>query len=506
MNNIMKKINYKFILSGLIGAFVLASCTDLEVNEKDSVVVESTGGGFAAGNPTELLNGLYNDMGFYNDQGDIYSLSQHTSGEMIPPTRGVDWGDNGVWRTLHAHTWDATHPQILNAWNTLNSRSYRCEQLLASNPSALQVAETKTLRALFMHHVMDLWGQVPRRTVDQGVEALPMVMTRSQAFDFIVKDLEEALPNLPKRGPTPINARASKAMANALLARLYLNKAVYKSAKPEGPYTFVKADMDKVVQYCNAVAADGFAIDADFYNPFTAGLSTDKIFTDLQGTPRNRWMMTMHYDQGGFPAERDGPWNGFTTIAEFYDKFQANDVRRFREVGFNKGYGGLHKGFLIGQQFREDKTPINDSRSKVPLVFTKDVPLAGAATNKGIRVIKYHPTDFGKYLILRYSDVYLMKAEAMLRGGDAAGALKMVNDLRTLRRASTLATLTQDAMWNERGYELYWEGVARTDEVRFGKFNRQYQNIENVEPYTVLFPIPSTAIASNTNLAQNAGY
>lgn len=502
----MKKTNFKFIFSGLVGVFALASCTDLAVIERDSIVIESDGSGFTAGNPTELLNGLYNDLGFYNDQATLYSLGQHTSGEMIPPTRGVDWGDNGVWRTLHAHTWDATHPQILNAWNDLNSRSYRCEQLLASNPSPVQAAEAKALRALFMHHVMDLYGQVPRRTVDQGVEALPMVMTRSQAFDFIVKDLEEALPNLPKLGPAPINARASKAMANALLARLYLNKAVYKSAKPEGPYTFDKADMDKVIQYSNAVAADGFALDADFFNPFTAGLSTDKIFTDLQGTPRNRWMMTMHYDQGGFPTEREGPWNGFTTLAEFYEKFEAKDDRTFKAVGFDKGYGGLNKGFLIGQQFTEAKVPIIDSRSKEPLVFTKDVPLAGAATNKGVRVIKYHPTDFGKYLILRYSDVYLMKAEAMLRGGDAAGALKMVNDLRTMRKASTLATLTEEAMWKERGFELYWEGIARTDEIRFGRFNRKYQDIVNLEPYTVLYPIPSTAIASNTNLTQNPGY
>ncbi|MEZ4901360.1 MAG: hypothetical protein R2822_06145 [Spirosomataceae bacterium] len=53
---------------------------------------------------------------------------------------------------------------------------------------------------------------------------------------------------------------------------------------------------------------------------------------------------------------------------------------------------------------------------------------------------------------------------------------------------------------------MYWEGIARTDEIRFGKFNRKYQDVTNVEPYTVLYPIPATAIASNTNLKQNAGY
>ncbi|MCU0339697.1 MAG: RagB/SusD family nutrient uptake outer membrane protein [Spirosomaceae bacterium] len=491
---------------GIAGGFLLVSCTDLVVKEKDSVPVANTGGGFTAGNPAELLNSLYNDHGLYNDQGNIYSLNQHTTAEMIPPTRGVDWGDNGVWRTLHSHTWDATHEQVRNTWNALNSRAFRCEQILASSPTPVQAAETKALRALYMSQVMDLWGQVPRRTVEQGVNDLPSVLSRSEAFDFIVKDLTEALPNLPKVGPAAINARASKAMANALLARLHLNKAVYKSAKPEGPYTFDKADMDKVVAYCDAVAADGYALDPDFFNPFTANTSTDKIMTDLQGSPRNRWMMTMHYDQGGFPAEQSGPWNGFATLAEFYDKFEAGDSRRFREVGFQKGFGGLHKGFLIGQQYREDKTPIVDSRSKKPLAFTRDVPLAGAATDKGIRAIKYHPSDFGKYLIFRFADVYLMKVEALYRGGNTAAALAQLNALRTLRKATTVSSINDDVMLRERGLELYWEGIARTDEVRFGKFNRKYQDVVNVEPHTVLFPIPAVAIASNTNLKQNPGY
>ncbi len=501
----MKNSKIFKILSLGFGVMAFASCTDLLVEEKDSVAIASSSAGFVAGNPSEQINALYNGLGLYTDQGNLYSLNQHTSAEMIPPTRGVDWGDNGVWRTLHSHTWDATHTQVLNAWNALNSRSFNCEQVLGSNPTPLQKAEAQALRGFFMYQVMDFWGQVPRRTIDQGVDDLPKVMTRSQAFDFIIKDLEEALPGLPKVGPSDINAKASKAMVNTLLARLYLNKAVYKSANPAGPYTFDKADMDKVIAYSDAVKADGFALDSDFYNVFTRNSSTDKIFTDLQSSPRNRWMMTMHYDQT-FPAEKDGAWNGFATLADFYDKFEDGDDRKLRAVGFDKGYGGIHKGFLIGQQYREDKTPIIDSRSKKPLVFSRDVPLAGAATEKGIRAIKYHPTDFGKYVILRYADVHLMKAEALLRGGNATGALALVNELRGLRKTKALTALDLNSMHRERGLELYWEGVARFDEIRFGKFNIKYQDVTNLEPYTVLFPIPALAIGSNTNLKQNAGY
>ncbi len=505
MNN-LKKLS-KLALTGLVSSTLFTACTDLEVVNKDSVAVESSGGGFVAGDAAALLEGLYNGLAFYVDQGTLYSLNQHTSAEMIPPTRGVDWGDNGVWRTLHAHTWDATHAQNLNAWNDLNGRSFTCEQILASNPTPQQAAEARALRSMFMWHIMDFWGQVPRRTVNQGVDELPSVLNRSDAFDFIVSNLEEALPNLPSSSPAPINAVFSKEAAHALLARLYLNKAVYKSANPAGPYTFDNGDMAKVIQHADAVAAAGYALDADFFNPFTNNLSPDPIFTtEANGVPRNRWMMTMHYDQGGFAAERDGPWNGFTTLADFYDTFEEGDERRFKQVGFDPGYGGLNKGFLVGQQFREDRTPIVDSRTGRPLQFTRDIPLAGAATDKGIRAIKYHPTDDGAYILLRYADVYLMKAEAMLRSGQAGAALEMVNGLRSLRGVAALGSLNEDSMFAERGRELYWEGIARTDEVRFGKFNRQYQDITNTEAYTVLFPIPAIAIASNTNLSQNEGY
>ncbi|MFT7248623.1 MAG: hypothetical protein ACI9DJ_002086 [Algoriphagus sp.] len=486
---------------------LVSSCTDLLVDERDSIVVENSGGSFVAGDAGALLEGIYNGLSFYTDQANTYSLNQHPSAEMIPPTRGVDWGDNGVWRNLHAHTWDATHPQVLNAWNSLNGRSFTCEQILASNPSAQQAAEAKALRSFFMAQIMDLYGQVPRRTVDQGVDDLPIVLSRSDAFEFIVSNLEEALPVLAPSAPATINSTMTQAAAHALLARLYLNKAVYSSASPAGPYTFDTGDMAKVIEHADAVSAEGYGLDADFFNPFTNQESPDRIFTtESNGVPRNRWMMTMHYDQGGFPAERDGPWNGFTTLADFYDTFEDGDSRKFQDVGFNEGFGGLNKGFLIGQQYREDGSEIIDSRSLKPLKFTRDIPLAGAATDKGIRVIKYHPADNGIYILLRYADVYLMKAEAMMRSGDSGGALTMINDLRTIRNASTLSSLTEDAMFAERGRELYWEAIARTDEIRFGRFNVGYQDVGNTEAYTVLFPIPSIAIASNTNLTQNEGY
>lgn len=490
---------YKIFVAGASIA-VFSACTDLVTDEKDSVVNKVVEGGFAPVNVVEALASAYKDLSTYSDQAGIYALGEHTSAEMIPPTRGVDWGDNGVWRTLDQHTWDASHSYILSAWNNLNQRAYKATEIIASNPTAAQKAEAQFLRAYNMYWVMDYWGVVPFREVTQKVNDLPNVLTRSEAYDFIVKDLEEALPNLPKKGPGVTNGTASKAAANFLLAKLVLNKAVYKSAAPEGPYTFDKADMDKVVAYVDAITADGYALEADYFAAFSSSAKTEPIFNVQEGTAQNRWFMTLHYGQN------PSGWNGFATLADFYDTFEAKDSR-IGAPGKRNGsqYSGIGTGFLIGQQYDDKGAVIIDSRTQKPLQFTKDVPLAGAATDKGIRVIKYHPANSGKYLLMRYAEAYLMKAEALLRGGNAAAALTQINTLRTTRGASTLASLTEASLFDEIGRELYWEGGKRTTEIRFGKFTTG-QGTSVKEPYTVLYPIPSAALVSNSNLEQNPGY
>lgn len=497
----MKKNHiYKLLVSGL-SIMSLSACTDLVVTEKDSIVRASSGGSvFTPGDPSEMLASAYKDLGTFTDQAGIYALGQHTSAEMIPPTRGVDWGDNGVWRTLDAHTWDASHSYVRDAWNNLNQRAYKATEIIASNPSASQMAQAKFLRAFNMYHVMDLFGQVPFREVTQGVDENPKVLSRSEAFDFIVKDLQDALPGLGEIKPTVGNGVASKAAANALLARLYLNKAIYKSAKPEGPYTFDKADMDLVVKYSDAVAASGYALESDYFKNFTSSGASEVIFVSLEGTAQNRWYMTLHYGQN------PSGWNGFTTLADFYDKFEKSDQRiGVAAKGNGKEFSGIGRGFLIGTQIDDNGKPLIDSRTQKVLSFTRDVPLAGAATDKGIRVIKYHPADAGKYILMRYAEVYLAKAEALLRSGNAAGALTLVNTLRAARSAKALTSLTEQVMFDEIGRELYWEGGARTYEVRYGKFITG-TGVEVKDAYTVLFPIPSSAIVSNPNLKQNSGY
>ncbi|PGH39906.1 MAG: RagB/SusD family nutrient uptake outer membrane protein [Candidatus Nephrothrix sp. EaCA] len=483
----------KMALATAITAF--AACTDLVNKETDSIVRTSSGG-FTPGDPAALLESAYKDL----EAADAFALGQVCTADLIPPTRGVDWGDNGVWRSIDQHTWDQTHPFMRDSWNTMNQQAYKATEILASNPSPAQKAEAQFLRAFNMFMIMDYFGQVPFREVTQGVEELPKVLSRAEAFDFIAKDLTEALPALEVIGPKYNNGKASKAAANFLLAKLYLNKAVFKSDAPAGPYTFEKADMDKVIACIKAITDNGYSLDPDYFNVFSRNSRAETIFVSNEGVPSTRWYMTLSY------AQNPSGWNGFATLANFYDSFENSDIRKGSR-GKSDGtlYSGIGLGFLIGQQYDDNGKEVIDYRAKMPLSFSRDVPPTGAATYKGIRVIKYHPANSGKLTFMRYGEAVLMKAEAQLRGGNAAEALATVNNLRRVRKASNFSSLTEDNLFDEIGREIYWEGFRRTVEVRFRKFTSG-EGVLKKDSYTVLFPIPLTALVSNSNLKQNDGY
>ncbi|VAW25738.1 Cell surface glycan-binding lipoprotein, utilization system for glycans and polysaccharides (PUL), SusD family [hydrothermal vent metagenome] len=124
-------------------------------------------------------------------------------------------------------------------------------------------------------------------------------------------------------------------------------------------------------------------------------------------------------------------------------------------------------------------------------------------------------TDFP---LFRIADVYLMYAEATLRGGGGseATAVSYMNELRA--RAGNFGKVTSinlDFILNERARELFWEGHRRTDLIRFGKFtDGDYvwpwkggvAEGTSTPSYLNLLPIPATDLNANPNLTQNAGY
>src|SRR5690606_4104966 len=121
------------------------------------------------------------------------------------------------------------------------------------------------------------------------------------------------------------------------------------------------------------------------------------------------------------------------------------------------------------------------------------------------------------YPLFRLADVYLMYAEAVLRGGsggNTATALQYINELRTraygkASRNITAAGLTLDFILDERARELNWEACRRTDLIRFGKFTGSnylwpwkggVKDGRGVEDWRILYPLPASDVTANPNL------
>jgi hypothetical protein len=150
-------------------------------------------------------------------------------------------------------------------------------------------------------------------------------------------------------------------------------------------------------------------------------------------------------------------------------------------------------------------------------VATFDCGNDEVAWNMGYRNIKFYPDatsatrdQNNDIAIFRYSDIVLMKAEAILRGGTATlgqTALSLANSVRAQRTTSPAwSTITLDSIYNERNREFAWEAWHRNDMIRYGKYEGKWGFKTNADQYRRIFPIPTNAFAVNPKLTQNPGY
>ena len=92
---------------------MLVNCTKLNEKLNGGLTPAQVGGGSGGGNVGALLKGVYNSArGVFQGQEGIYALWEMTTDELIGPTRGGDWDDNGAWRVLHSHKFDADHIRV----------------------------------------------------------------------------------------------------------------------------------------------------------------------------------------------------------------------------------------------------------------------------------------------------------------------------------------------------------------------------------------------------------
>lgn len=542
------------LISSALIAFSI-SCTKLD----EQLYSEVTPSNFFKSEAefVSALGAAYTQLGNYAS-GDVYNLQETTTDEMVVPTRGQDWDDGGNWRRLHLHSWKFEDNATGGAWdfcfagvNTANRLMYQFQTLsdqgtITSDVSQAYIAELKTLRGFFYWQLVDLYGNVPLVTDFINAEASPATKNRADVYNFIITDLEAAVPLLPRAVDATTYGRMNLFAGKMLLAKLYLNAGVY-TGTPQ---------WNKVVAACDTIINSGkYSLESNYFNNFNVNNNTSKEFifaipydqVFFQGF--NLDMQTLHYGSQFTYNLTAQPWNGYCTLEEFYNSYSPTDVRR-GDIGTPTTPISTRGNFLAGYQFQSSGGLVVDDGAETidpdgkPLNFGNMGSAMPQINELGPQALRQAGVRIGKwefemgatenmnndFAVFRYADVLLMKAEALFRLGNTAAAIPLVNLIRA-RAGLTPLTTTLDGklsffmegpvvaggeLLNEMGREMFAEHNRRQDLIRWGYFTQNdkwvlpFHNPGDVlktgDPNLTIFPINRSKLDANPNLKQNPGY
>jgi len=476
---------------------------------------------------------------------DFWGMQEATSDELFFPTRATDWQDGFVWQQDYLLTWSPTHRDVIGTWNSSNTGISASNTALANlkvesadDPGYIKAyrGQAKFLRTFYEYCLYDLFRKFPYRDAFSTNFLIPAKIFEGEAgFYHMVTIAKEQLPFITTREDA-YYGQPNKDADLMLLAKLYLNKEIYTGI---AGYDSCLIYLDELINSNHYGLADNYFKMFDVNNDVRYKTADDEaIFVavnddgDNYGNDDNViWARpTLHYNQelsGHQYYPKQGTfWNGCAcptgSIVDTW--FAGTDIQkdvRWCDSSYIKTMS-IPAGHLMGQQYDLNKTPTQDRGGKL-LNFTVKCDLipSDSIEMRGVRVMKYMvkaipinihrtPNDF---IIWRYADVLLMKAECLARANnDVAGALTIVNEIRTKRNAPLITASSKseilDKILIERGLELYWEGHRRQDMIRFGTFLLPKTSKPTTSDATkILLPIPAAAISgSSGTLSQNPGY
>jgi hypothetical protein len=491
------------------------ACTDLTETPRDALTPGNT---FRS--PTEVQAGVASVYAqLRGTMWEVYNLNEVTTDEQVVPTRGSDWFDNGRWLEIHRLGFTPNSgsglEDVNGAWNNLFTGVSRANLVINSieqngvTGQEQAIAELRVLRAWYYYLLLDMFGGVPIVTTTEVVSRPRN--TNVEVYNFIEQELTQAREGLQANAYAPTDAnygRVTQGTVDAILASLYLNAPVYTGTVSAAGLAPGQAQWQKAFDAANRVITSNQYTLATTPEAWRANFGTandgapEHIFAirhvAADGLGMTLPMRALHYNQLD-PA----PWNGFAVTAEAYARFDtAGDARATAT-------------FLSGpQRSYVNNTPVND-RAGRPLVYTRNIAnITSATEGEGVRLVKFpplvgapngnHPNDFP---LFRLAEMYLIRAEASYRLGNAAAAAADINTVRGTKYPARVTTVTDDVILNERLFEFAGEAKRRRDLIRFGRFTAPRQFKQEATPaYKVLFPIPVTQIGSNPQLAQNPGY
>ncbi|WP_299556871.1 RagB/SusD family nutrient uptake outer membrane protein [Seonamhaeicola sp.] len=522
---------------GIICLFIvtLTSCTDdlnITPNDDQTILSEELFTNEAA--YKQVLAGIYANLALTGTDGatssNLKNIDAGTSqfGRVLLYTQTLA-ADQMIWsyendpgtRELQRNIWTAQNPLLLGMFSrahlsvalannflretTDDKLSSRNVSEATRNDIAVYRAEARLMRAMAYYYLMDLFGKANFADETTPINSQPEVYNRGLLFAFIESELKE-IENLLVPARQNEYGRADRAVAQMILAKIYLNAEVYVG---EPKYA-------ECIAYCDQIIGGGYTLADDYLHNFMADNNTNSA--------RNEIIFPIVSD--GVTTQNYGP----TTV--MINGSVGSIEKNGDEVGVGtEGWGGalrVRKQFATlfeGAFANDDRNTLISADRPIDIADISDrdtgyiiQKYSNATSTGGFGVDKtFVDTDFPLY---RLADVYLMYAEAHLRGGggNATTALGYLNALRARANNPVVLTsgdMTLDFILDERSRELHWEAHRRQDLIRYGRFTGGNYNWAwkgngsngiALPAHFNVFPIPVGSMAANPNLTQNTGY
>ncbi|WP_028376789.1 RagB/SusD family nutrient uptake outer membrane protein [Leeuwenhoekiella sp. MAR_2009_132] len=474
------KYTYKIALLSMFTAATITSCDDF-VEEVEIVdpVAEGSAENFQ---PEEFLTGVY---GMHTEFAYAFSYLGITDMISDNSDKGSSPTDSGAdKRVLDELTFTTSSGSVTSMWTQWYKTVGRASQTIefteayegeSSAPKERVIGEAKFLRALNYFWLVRSFGAVPLQHIDL-VERAPA----ADVYAYIEQDLTDAIAALPLKSDYAAQdlGRATKGAAQGLLAKVYLYQKKWQQA----------ADMANTV-----ITSNQYDLEPDYATVWRA-------------------------------STENGPESLFEIQAR--GEIPQHGVQQYSQTqGTRGGSNGMGWGFNTPSKNLEDAFNAEGDviRRDATIIFAGETLFDGRFIDEGVENPRYNEKAYSSanggqgdgdknIRVLRFSEILLIRAEALNELGQSAAALTPLNRVRSRVSLPAVTTTDQAALrpliWKERRLELAMEHDRWFDLIRTGqaKAAMAADGKTFIEGKHELFPIPNNQLVQTPEMTQNPGW
>ena len=538
------KLNRLFISAGLL-AMTLTGCTDLDMSPNSQYTEDPSQN--SGVDPMIVVEAKMADV-YYHLAGTLgrrYMEAQClASDEFTALAFAGGYYDSGTYAHQALHC-SSPNDASIGWYDDVTAGITKANTILeelGSGASAQMKAPARAIRAYYTWILMDSYGDTPILDKVQTEGSVVPRTPRKEVAEWLESELNDIIPALTDDVTENTYGKPTKWMAEALLAKLYINWPVYtaESVDQYDAATAANPKLDACIAACDDIINSGkFNLGSvDYLHKFSYdnGWTVEDFIYAIPYDAINRQGM-QYARPRTFKDMKNLLPNVYGSTDKFTQSFGGNMVvtPEFAKL-FSLDGDIRNLCILRGDVYVRDPKTLRPTTEPFmyngnQVHFTEDITLAkkdntievgndANAYQQGCHSIKWFatPADYNNgrnqsndLPIFRYADILLMKAEALTRQG-SSGAKALFNQIRSYAGAPTIANEpTLQEIYDERGREFFDENWRRNDMIRFGHYEDEffphYKDFPDAsfDKRHRIFPVPQNTINLN-GWEQNPGY